>query len=142
MPITPQSIGAGKSEAAQGTAFMFWCAMQFSHCPDLEYMHHIPNGGERNIVVAAGLKAQGVRRGVPDYMLPVVRCIQGRWYAGLWIELKKPKGGKKNDPDQLRWAAFLKSQGYFHALCLTWVQAADVVKFYYSEANLTWRDTV
>src|SRR5690554_7178377 len=30
---------------------------------------HTPNGGHRNVVVASKLKAQGVKRGVPDIVI-------------------------------------------------------------------------
>lgn len=66
----------------------------------------IPNGGMRNRVVAAKLKAEGVRSGVPDMMLAMPR---GK-YCGLFIEHKiKPN---KPSEDQLAFIEHLFMQGY------------------------------
>jgi len=51
-------------------------------------LYAIPNGGKRNIGVARKLKAEGVKKGIPDLHLPVAR---GR-YNSLYIELKTQKG--------------------------------------------------
>ena len=51
-------------------------------------MHHIPNGGKRSKATAAGLKAMGVRPGIPDYHLPVARS----GYHSLYIEFKTASG--------------------------------------------------
>ena len=48
-----------------------------------------PNGGQRNVIVAAKLKAEGVRPGYPDLNLLVPR----HGFSGLFIELKRQKGG-------------------------------------------------
>jgi hypothetical protein len=52
---------------------------------DLDYFA-IPNGGLRNIRVAASLKAEGVKRGVPDI------CIMLPYGRVGWMELKTTKG--------------------------------------------------
>ena len=53
---------------------------------DLRRICHwaVPNGGMRNVKVAAKLKAEGVRSGVPDITL----IHKGRYYG---LEVKKPK---------------------------------------------------
>ena len=45
----------------------------------------VPNGGQRHVVVAKKLKAEGVKAGVPD--LAIVH--DGKYYG---IEIKTPKG--------------------------------------------------
>lgn len=72
----------------------------------------IPNGGLRSKAVAAKLKAEGVRPGVPDLFLPVAR---GREH-GLWIEMKRTKGGHIS-PEQEAWAEALEAQGYRVRIC-------------------------
>jgi hypothetical protein len=62
-------------------------------------------------VVASKLKAEGVRRGVPDLMLPVP--MNG--YHGLFIELKKEKG--KATEEQEEWLDHLNTMGYNAMLC-------------------------
>ena len=53
----------------------------------------IPNGGARNVVTAAKLKAEGVLAGVPDLCVPMARC----GFHGLYIELKNGKKGVVRD---------------------------------------------
>lgn len=84
---------------------------------DLRYMCHrgrlfaIPNGGQRHVLVASKLKAEGVRRGVPDLMLP----IPMNGYHGLFIEMKKEKG--RTTEEQESWLEYLNEQGYLAIVC-------------------------
>jgi hypothetical protein len=56
----------------------------------------IPNGGARHKAIAGKLRAEGVRAGVPDICLPVPRGE----YHGLFIELKRPKGGHVSEEQE------------------------------------------
>lgn len=56
--------------------------------PRFDAIFAIPNGGHRHKAVAAKLKAQGVKAGIPDIMVPVGIDIAERHYNGLFIELK------------------------------------------------------
>lgn len=62
----------------------------------------IPNGGQRNIVAAARLKAEGVSAGVPDLYIPAWR---------VWIEMKRAKGGALSEK-QKGWRDYLIGCGY------------------------------
>ena len=77
----------GRTEADEQKAVIQWCILMEGRWPELEYIHHIPNGGSRYAKEAAHLKAQGVRPGVPDLELPAARGA----YTGLHIELKHGK---------------------------------------------------
>jgi len=61
-----------------------------------ELLFAVPNGGQRNLVVAKKLKAEGVVAGVPDL------CLAVGWGDRhcLWIELKRRKGGKVSQAQQ------------------------------------------
>lgn len=48
----------------------------------------VPNGGNRDAITGAILKAEGAKAGVSDLLLLVPR----KGYAALCIEMKKPKG--------------------------------------------------
>ena len=48
-----------------------------SHYRELDCMYAIPNGGHRDVRVAARLKAEGVKAGVPDICLPIPRDGHG-----------------------------------------------------------------
>ena len=56
-------------------------------------MYHIPNGGRRDKITGARLKAEGVVAGVPDVFLASPR--QG--FHGLYIEMKRQRGGTVQD---------------------------------------------
>lgn len=54
-----------------------------------DYLIAIPNGGSRNPIEAKNLKLQGVKAGIPDLFLTLPKNS----FGGLWIELKRKKGG-------------------------------------------------
>ena len=87
----------------------------------------IPNGGWRNEVVAAKLKAEGVVPGVPDLFLAIPRCGK----AGLWIEMKNGKAGRLSDL-QREMIAALEKVGYACIVCHTFDQFFKVVTDYLS----------
>jgi hypothetical protein len=92
--------------------------------PELDLLFAIPNGGARNIIVASRLKAEGVKPGVPDLMLPVAR--QG--YHGLFIEMKiAPNRPTKH---QKEWLQNLTDQGYLATVCFSTEEAINLIKKY------------
>lgn len=98
-------------ESGHQEALFSWAAYQLGRMPELEYLHHVPNGGKRDKATATALKRQGVKAGVPDIVLPAVRA----GYHGLYIELK---AGKNTTTDnQKRWLEYLRQQGYYTAVC-------------------------
>lgn len=123
--IKPEQL-AGESEASQQKALFCWSALPETRqeFPELKFIFAVPNGGTRNKIEAANLKAQGVKSGVPDICLPVPR---GGCHA-LFIELKVP-GGKMNDT-QYEYKDFLLSQGYVCEVCIGWNQARNVILSY------------
>ena len=103
---------------------MEWADGQLARHPELQMLYAIPNGGARNAVTGALLKAEGVKPGVPDLCLPVAR---GQ-YHGLYIEMKSSKG--KPTEDQLKWLAALKAQGYATAVRNKTALTADLILRY------------
>ena len=61
------------TEADEQIALFEWAALQSGRFPELALLYHVPNGGSRNKIEAARLRAQGVKSGVPDLCLPVAR---------------------------------------------------------------------
>ena len=94
------------SEALEQRAVVEYCELK--KIP----VFHIPNGGYRNKVEAAHLKAQGVRPGVPDLCVPVARY----GYHGLFIEMKAKKNGRVSAYQQ-RWLALLRENGCCAYVC-------------------------
>ena len=95
-----------------------------------DYLLAIPNGGRRNVREAVRLKAEGVKPGVSDLLLPLRRG----GYAGLWLELKAP--GNKPTKDQAEWIDRMNAAGYFAAWRDDWASAAELI-FNYLEGKPT-----
>ena len=77
-----QYTSADLTEHQIQTCVMEWAEGQLIQHPELKMLYAIPNGGARNAITGALLKAEGVKPGVPDLCLPVAR---GK-YHGLYIE--------------------------------------------------------
>jgi hypothetical protein len=112
-------------------ALMGWAAVRrYKGRPVSDLLVHYPAGGKRNPREAARLKRMGVRAGIPDYFLHVP--VKG--WAGLWIELKRPKAGAvkagattERQDEQLR---LMASLGYRAEVAYGWEQAADIIADY------------
>ncbi len=111
-------------EHAEQAALFRWAAMASARHPALHLLHAIPNGGHRDIRVARKLKAEGVKRGVPDLCLPVARG----GFHGLYIELKALDGTATRE--QRRWVVALRLQGYRAEVCRGWCEARALIVAY------------
>lgn len=96
-----------KTESQEQIEVIQWCKRNTGKYPELDLIHHIPNGGKRNIAVASRLKLEGVKPGVPDLSLPV----PNQRFHGLYVEMKRAKGGSLSK-FQKKWFKNLKAQGY------------------------------
>ena len=97
-----------------------------SQFPDLKYLFHVPN--ERpDKAQSIILEQMGVKRGVPDLVLPVAR---GK-YHGLYIEMKRTRDGVVSD-DQRWWLEELEKTGHAAKVCYGWKQASEVLMWYLS----------
>jgi hypothetical protein len=85
------------------------------------------NGGSRHYYEAAKLKRMGLSAGYPDLTIP----YPAGGYHGLYIELKRQKGGKLSDA-QIHWLTFLREQGYWAECCAGADDAIALVKHYLS----------
>ena len=124
-------------EHDEQTALFQWAAMMESQIPELANLFAIPNGGHRHKAVAAKLKAEGVKAGVPDIFLAVPR--EGTWdacglgpctlpHAGLFIELKA--GKNKTTESQDEWIERLSKAGYRVAVCYGFEEAkAEILDY-------------
>jgi hypothetical protein len=149
--ITPSYLARTGTEHGEQTALFCWASVamrqgfddafdesaygkvssrSFAH-PELRWMHAIPNGGGRTAVQGGMLKAEGVKAGVADVCLPVVRRYQHGVYAGLYLELKKRTAtASAVSQEQLEFAVFVIRQGYVWLPCFGWEQAAHAVASY------------
>ena len=84
----------------------------------------IPNGGRRNKVTAAQMKAEGVLAGIPDLMLATPRGDK----AGLFLELKTARGSASKA--QRAAIAALSEQGYAVAVAKGYEAAKTAITDY------------
>jgi len=104
--------------------------------PALKRLFHVPNGGLRSKAASGKLKAEGVRAGVPDYLLPVTYGFMqyGDKFFGLAIELKRKRGGRTSD-EQRDWLNYLDDAHWRVAVCNGHEQAWAVICEYLSIPN-------
>jgi len=102
-------------------AIVDWCALQGIA------IFAIPNGGYRHITTARKLQREGVKAGVPDLFVPIVRGKCG----GLFIEVKT-KIGKLSDLQRF-WLGELVENGYRCEIVRSLEDGIKVLKGYVYE---------
>ena len=108
-------------EDAEQRIIFQWAAMETAARPELGLLYAIPNGGKR-----------AIKSGVPDMCLPVSRG----GYHGLYIELKRQKGGTVSET-QKSWITALAEQGYKAVVCRGAEEAIRTIKEYLWEHTST-----
>jgi hypothetical protein len=125
--MNPSDYAKSGTESSHQIALFMNCAYHLKKYPELKWFHAIPNGGLRDKITAAKLKAEGVKSGVSDCMLPVKRGP----YCGLYLELKKlPGKGVGPSTEQLEFGEFVTSQGYYFAVCYGHEEAWSCLQWY------------
>lgn len=118
------------SEHEEQAAVIAWAALHEEKWPCLSLLYAVPNGGHRHAATAGRLRAEGVRAGVPDLVLPSARG----GYCGLYLEMKRaPAGGGSLaavTDDQRAWLVALAAEGYATAVCLGAEAAIRVLAHY------------
>ncbi len=115
---------ARRSEDTEQIAVIQWANWNRAKWPELELLHHCPNGGSRNKAEAVKLKQMGVVPGMPDLDFPVEKGA----YHGLCIEMKYDSGTlQENQKRKLR---LLAEQGRYCAVCYGAEEAVKVLKEY------------
>lgn len=125
MKSTIKLLANPVTEAQHQINVIRWSQINRAKYPELRLLHHVPNGGTRDVVEGKHLKEQGVKPGVPDLDLPVAR---GK-YHGLRIEMKTPSGTVS--PEQTWWVDELSEQGYFAVVCHGWQEAIALIAWYF-----------
>lgn len=123
------------SEHAEAVQLMQLVRLHENKHPDLRWLFAVPNGGHRNKVAACKLKAEGVKPGVPDYLLPVMNTdTSADMWCGLAIELKRKRGGRMSD-EQRDWIQFFDDQGWRAVVCAGHERAWTVICEYLAIPN-------
>jgi hypothetical protein len=105
------------NEDAEQISLMTWVKAMANIYPMLKFVYHTPNGGYRDVRVAAKLKAMGTKAGVWDIFVPLP--------TGLFIEMKI--GKNKLTTHQHEFMTGLIDYGYKFAVCYSWHEAALVI---------------
>lgn len=127
--IAPETLAKSGTEHGEQAALFCWASEQrrIEGFEGLEWMFAVPNGGDRDLVVAVMLKSEGVKAGVSDIFLP-----EGRGgHLGLFIEMKRANSGVAS-PKQIEFMNHAYRQGYAAVLCHGWLEARDAILLYYS----------
>lgn len=96
-------------EAFEQELIFKWIRSNQIREPKLQLAYGTLNGIKLSKMLAVKAKKQGNRVGVPDIVLPA-KSFDGK-YPGLYIELKRLKGGKVS-AEQKRYHKLLMAQGY------------------------------
>lgn len=130
-PAPPPKRRNRHIEDTHQAAYFQWVDSMMLRDPRYGLIYAVPNGGARDEVTAALMKAQGVRKGVPDINVDVVldNGEPGLMAPGLRIELKKPivRGEPKPrvSPEQKWRLNALQAQGYICVVAFGWDEARE-----------------
>jgi len=124
------------TEQAEQEMVIQWARTMQRQRPELEWLHHIPNGGVRDPATAAMLQRAGVLPGVPDLCLPVPqpRPDGGDWH-GLYVEMKRSDHSNAPTAQQKRWIDYLRASGYMAVVCYGAGEAIEVIERYLGAVN-------
>ena len=120
------------SEHDEQVALFRWAQWNAGQWPELRWMYAIPNGSARHIAVAAKLKAEGVKAGIPDICLPVPRG----GFGALYIELKA-KGGRVSQAQRAALDALWKV-GNATTVAYGWEEASHCISSYLQAPPTAW----
>lgn len=99
-----------------------WFAYQY---PELQgLLFAVPNGGRRDAVTGAKLKAEGVIAGVSDLILLVPSCNHG----AMMIEMKTGKG--RQSEEQKRWQTIVERMNYKYVVCRSFDEFQKIINEY------------
>ena len=137
--MDPAKLAKSGTEHAHQQAFFQWLVSWNRDVHRQTFA--IPNGGARGDDArmaakrGAELKAEGVKRGVPDIMCawPTMNPFDNCVYSGLFIEMKIASGGVTSD-FQEEWHERLTDKGYCVVTCYNWQEAANAISRYFGRS--------
>ncbi len=112
-------------ESHEQTLYFKWLDyVTIDKLPLRPHCYAVPNGGARQAVEAARLKAQGVTPGVADISIDVPAGP----YHGLRIEMKRR--GERATDEQMKHVELRRSMGYHATVCEGFEEARTVTIAY------------
>jgi hypothetical protein len=118
------------TESEEQHSLFLWAKAMERQIPELTMLFAIPNAG----AARGRLRLEGVKKGIPDLMLAVSigengKCAAGRIWHGLFIEMKRRKGGAVK-LEQTAWLNALTEQDYRAVVCYGWDEAREQILKY------------
>lgn len=111
-------------------AFFDWVSWMANSESLYSYLYHIPNEGKRTTYTGRNLVKAGLKKGVPDYHLPLPT---NRW-AGLYIEFKSESG--RLSKHQIEWCTKLRYVGHQVVVCRSLTSAQYITEDHIAHAKL------
>ena len=118
-------------ESKEQCAVIEWARYYVKWYPCLKWLHSSQSGVKLNALQGAIAKREGMIAGIPDLFLP----YPSQGYAGLFIEMKRPKSNKNTQkgtlsPAQKECLEYLNSVGYKALVCYGANEAISAIKEY------------
>lgn len=126
MKTTIKIISNPKTEAEHQRNIFAWSELHREEYPELKYLAHVKNEEKTGAKEVAIDRANGVRKGFPDLILPIPRG----GYGCCMIELKTEKG--RASDAQKWWVEHMNAEGNFAEICHGWTSAVRVLEWYLS----------
>jgi hypothetical protein len=123
-PVDGKPVGPTEHQE-QATVVSWWALQHQVYELPVIALYAAPNGGARDVITGARLKAEGVRRGTPDLCLAAARGA----HHGLYIEMKAQHGGRESD-EQRAFQLYLTTAGYRCEFCYGADAAIALIKEY------------
>lgn len=125
------------SEHQEQKALFEWVERVSNLWPELRLMFAVPNGGARSKATAGRLKAEGVKAGVPDVILPIPRGGYGACYIELKVPAQNGKKAGRESKAQKAMREALCEAGNYSVVCVGWDAASvALIKYLRGEAKL------
>lgn len=125
-------------ESWEQTQLFAWAELRLVKYPELADLFAVPNGAKKSLRMAAQFKREGLKRGVPDVILPHAR----RGFHALYIEMKRQRvkgervelrAGTRPKPAQRDWHERLRAADNFVQVCYGWEEAKGIIEWYLGE---------
>jgi len=122
-PVDRKPVGPSEHQE-QSAVIAWWSLACHGYGLPKFALFAIPNGGARDHITGARLKAEGVRKGAFDLCLAAAAGS----YHGLYIEMKV--GDNKPTPEQNEFKTYFDGAGYSASVHWSATSAIDAIKAY------------
>ena len=112
------------TEAEEQEQVIKWASLQAHILPELALLYHVPNEGKHNVAYRSKLARMGLKKGIPDLVLPV----PSNGYHALYLEMKKSDGHISDiRPDQIEKLKLLTKYGNRAVVAFGYMQAINEI---------------